>query len=515
MAAPGKLREHVVVVDFGAQYSQLIARRIRERHVYCEILPHDVAAQELAARQPAGIVLSGGPASVYEPGAPRIDSSIFELGIPVLGICYGMQLMAHALGGRVGPGLKREYGKTELEILDQNKLFVGLDSHLIGWMSHGDSVLEPPPGFKVLARTANTGIAAMADREKRLYGVQFHPEVAHTPQGREMLENFLHKACGCTGSWTMKSFIEEATENIKRQVGDGSVVCALSGGVDSACVATLVHRAVGDQLTCIFVNNGLLRKGEPEMVQKTFHDVFKMRLVYVDAEDRFLGRLRGVTDPERKRNIIGEEFVRIFEEEAAKLGKAQFLAQGTIYPDVIESGTGCAARIKTHHNVGGLPDDMKLELVEPLRQLFKDEVRVVCHELGLPDEITWRHPFPGPGLGVRLIGEITKERLDTLREADAIVAEEIKAAGLYRELWQTFAILLTIQSVGVMGDQRTYASPIVLRAVMSEDAMTADWAKLPYDLLERISNRIINEVHGVNRILYDISSKPPSTIEWE
>jgi len=515
MAAFNKFRELVIVVDFGAQYSQLIARRVRECCVYCEILPHDTSAEDLAAREPAGIVLSGGPASVYEPGAPRIDNRIFELGIPMLGICYGMQIMAHALGGRVEPGQKREYGKTELEVLDPNELFHGLDRRLIGWMSHGDSVLETPPGFGVLARTANTDIAAMSDRKKRLYGVQFHPEVVHTPRGREILENFLYKVCGCAGSWTMKSFIEEATENIRRQVGSGSVVCGLSGGVDSACVAALVHRTVGDQLTCILVNNGLLRKGEPEMVQKTFRDVFKMRLVYVDAEDRFLEKLRGVSEPERKRNIIGEEFVRIFEEEAAKLGKAQFLAQGTIYPDVIESGTGCAARIKTHHNVGGLPDDMKLELVEPLRQLFKDEVRVVCHELGLPDDITWRHPFPGPGLAVRLVGEITKERLDMLREADAIVVGEIKAAGLYRELWQTFAILLPVQSVGVMGDQRTYASPVVLRAVTSEDAMTADWARLPYDLLERISNRIINEVHGVNRVLYDISSKPPSTIEWE
>lgn len=515
MAALNKFREHAVVIDFGAQYSQLIARRIRECRVYSEILPHDVTAKEIEARRPAGIVLSGGPASVYEPGAPKMDTRILELGIPILGICYGMQIMAHALGGRVEPGRKREYGKAELEVLNPNELFSGLDRHLVGWMSHGDSVLEPPPGFRILARTANTGVAAMSDRERHLYGVQFHPEVAHTPRGKEILENFLYRACGCSASWTMKSFIEKATESIRQQVGNGSVVCGLSGGVDSACVATLVHRAVGDHLSCIFVNNGLLRKGEPEMVQRTFRDVFKMRLVYVDAQDRFLEKLRGVSDPERKRNIIGEEFVRIFEEEAAKLGKAQFLAQGTIYPDVVESGTGCAARIKTHHNVGGLPEDMKLELVEPLRQLFKDEVRVVCHELGLPDEITWRHPFPGPGLGVRLVGELTKERLDMLREADAIVVEEIKASGLYRELWQTFAILLPVQCVGVMGDQRTYASPVVLRAVTSEDAMTADWARLPYDLLERISNRIINEVHGVNRVLYDVSSKPPSTIEWE
>ena len=509
------LQEHVVVIDFGAQYSQLIARRIRECRVYCEILPHHSSADELAARRPAGIVLSGGPSSVYEPGAPQLDARTFELGIPILGICYGMQLMGRALGGCVEPGTKKEYGKTDLEVVDSNDLFSGLDSRLIAWMSHGDSVTVTPPGFAVIARTANTPIAAMWDRERRLYGVQFHPEVVHTPQGKQILENFLYGACKCRAEWTMKSFIEEATEGITRQVGDGSVVCGLSGGVDSATVAALVHRAVGDQLTCIFVNHGLLRKGEPEMVERAFRDTFKMRLVRVDAEERFLGKLRGVADPEQKRNIIGEEFVRVFEEEAAKLGKVDFLAQGTIYPDVVESGTGSAAKIKTHHNVAGLPDDMKLELVEPLRYLFKDEVRTVCHELGLPDDITWRQPFPGPGLAVRVIGEVTKERLDTLREADAIVLEEIKKADLYRDLWQSFAILLPVRSVGVMGDQRTYAWPVVLRAVTSEDAMTADWARLPYEVLERISSRVINEVRGINRILYDVSSKPPATIEWE
>jgi len=382
-------------------------------------------------------------------------------------------------------------------------------------MSHGDAVQTPPEGFQVLARTGNTGIAAMAHRARRLFGVQFHPEVVHTPEGKQILENFLYRVCGCSGTWTMESFVEEAIENIKRQVGDGQVVCGLSGGVDSATVATLIHRAVGDQLTSIFVNNGLLRKNEPEMVQKTFRDKLGMKLVYVDAEERFLNKLKGVADPEQKRNIIGTEFVRIFEEEAAKLGKVDFLAQGTIYPDVIESGTNVAATIKSHHNVGGLPDDMTLQLVEPLRQLFKDEVRLVCKELGFPDDIAWRQPFPGPGLGVRVIGEVTKERLDILREADAIVVEEIKNAGLYYKVWQSFAILLPVRSVGVMGDQRTYANPIVLRVVNSEDAMTADWAKLPYELLERISNRIINEVKGVNRVLYDISSKPPATIEWE
>lgn len=515
MNEPSKPQEQVIVIDFGAQYSQLIARRIRECNVYCEILPFDTPAEELAARKPAGIVLSGGPSSVYEDGAPHPDPKVFELGIPVLGICYGMQLMGYSLGGKVAPGEKREYGKTELEIIEPGELFQGLDKQIIGWMSHGDSVKIAPPGFISLVRTVNTAIASMADAERKFYGVQFHPEVVHTPLGKQILENFLYRVCGCQGLWTMQSFIEQAVASIRKQVGDGQVVCGLSGGVDSATVAALIHRAIGDQLTCIFVNNGLLRKGEPEMVQKAFRDTFKMKLVYVDAEGRFLKKLSGVTDPERKRAVIGEEFIRIFEEEAAKLGKVDFLAQGTIYPDVIESGTRTAAVIKSHHNVGGLPEDMKLELVEPLRQLFKDEVRVVCKELGLPDEIAWRQPFPGPGLAVRLLGDITKERLDTLRDADAIVLEEIKSAGLYHDLWQAFAVLLPVRSVGVMGDARTYANPIVLRAVTSEDAMTADWAKLPYDVLERISSRIINEVKDVNRVLYDISSKPPATIEWE
>lgn len=508
-------QEQVVVIDFGAQYSQLIARRIRECRVYCEILPHSITAEALAARRPVGIVLSGGPSSVYEGGAPMLDPEIFKLGIPVLGICYGMQLMAHTLGGSVEPGDKREYGKTEIEALGFDDLFHKLDQRLLVWMSHGDSVATPPDGFAVLARTPSTPTAAMGDAERKFYGVQFHPEVVHTPKGKQILENFLYRICGCSGLWTMQSFIEEATESIRKQVGDGHVVCGLSGGVDSSAVAALIHHAIGDQLTCIFVNNGVLRKGEAEMVQKTFGDAFKMRLVYVDAEDRFLQRLSGVSEPEKKRKIIGEEFIRVFEEEAEKLGEVEFLAQGTIYPDVVESGTGAAAVIKSHHNVGGLPEDMNLRLVEPLRQLFKDEVRIVCRELGFPDDITWRHPFPGPGLAVRLIGEITKERLDILREADAIVIEEVKKAGLYRDLWQVFAVLLPVRSVGVMGDQRTYAFPIVLRAVTSEDAMTADWAKLPYEVLESISNRIINEVHGVNRVLYDISSKPPATIEWE
>ncbi|MHB0912844.1 MAG: glutamine-hydrolyzing GMP synthase [Armatimonadota bacterium] len=515
MSKSDLLQEHVVVIDFGAQYSQLIARRIRECNVYCEILPHTTSPEELAKRSPAGIVLSGGPSSVYEPGAPHIDPGVFALGIPVLGICYGMQLMAYLLNGNVGPGDKREYGKTEMQVLDNSNLFSSLGKELIGWMSHGDTVLEAPSGFTTLAQTGSTPVAAMADTERKLYAVQFHPEVAHTPRGKEILQNFLYGACGCSGKWTMQSFIKTATEAIREQVGDGHVVCGLSGGVDSSAVATLIHKAVGEQLTCIFVNNGLLRKGEPEMVEKTFGDAFKMKLICVDAEERFLSRLAGVSDPERKRKIIGEEFVRVFEEEAEKLGPVEFLAQGTIYPDVVESGTGTAAVIKSHHNVGGLPEDMNLKLVEPLRWLFKDEVRMVCRELGIPDEITWRQPFPGPGLAVRVIGEITKERLDTLREADAVVLEEIKRADLYRSLWQAFAVLLPVRSVGVMGDQRTYANPVVLRAVTSEDAMTADWAKLPYDVLERISNRIINEVKGVNRVLYDVSSKPPATIEWE
>lgn len=515
MADSKMTHECVAVIDFGAQYSQLIARRIREAGVYSEIVPHTISAQELMNLRPVGVVLSGGPASVYESGSPKLDSKILSLGIPILGICYGMQLMAHMLGGVVEPRAKREYGKTELEVLDSDDLFCGIESKFIAWMSHRDSVLTLPGNFKITARTRNTPIAAISNRDSRLYGVQFHPEVAHTTRGKQVIENFLYQICKCQGDWTMQSFIQETTDNIREQVGDGAVLCALSGGVDSACTAMLVHRAVKDQLTCIFVNNGLLRKGEPQLVKETFGNQFKMRLVCVDAENRFLERLVGVEDPEVKRNIIGEEFVRIFEQEAAKFNNAKFLAQGTIYPDVVESGIGCAAKIKSHHNVGGLPENMKLDLVEPLRQLFKDEVRLVCKELGLPDEITWRHPFPGPGLAVRVVGNITKERLEILREADLIIQEEIKAAGLYGDLWQVFGVLLPVQSVGVMGDQRTYANPVVLRAVTSNDAMTADWARLPYDVLERISNRIINEVHGVNRVLFDISSKPPATIEWE
>ncbi len=507
--------ELVIILDFGAQYTQLIARRVRECQVYCEILSYDTPSFELATRSPKAIIFSGGPASVYEDGAPRIDKAIYGLNIPILGICYGTQLMAFDLGGKVNPGNNREYGRTELEVIESAGLFKGLDRKLVCWMSHGDSVEKAPPGFIPIARTENTPIAAMAAPEKKLYGVQFHPEVAHTPQGKHILSNFLFDVCGCKGIWTMGSFIEQSVEEIRSRVGNERVICALSGGVDSSAVAMLVHKAIGDQLTCIFVNHGMLRKGEAEMVRSTFEEHFKIKLVYVDAEDRFLNKLKGIEDPEQKRNIIGREFVRVFEEESAKLGNFRFLAQGTIYPDVIESGTKSAAKIKSHHNVAGLPDDIKFDLIEPIRYLFKDEVRVVCKELGLPDEITYRQPFPGPGLGVRVVGEVTKERLQILREADAIVLEEIQRSGLYRELWQSFAILLPVQSVGVMGDQRTYAYPVVIRAVTSDDAMTADWAKLPTEVLERISSRIVNEVKGVNRVLYDISSKPPSTIEWE
>lgn len=508
-------QETIIVIDFGAQYSQLIARRVRECKVYCEIFPNTVKADAIQKVDPIGIILSGGPSSVYEKDSPRIDSSIFQLGIPILGICYGMQLMAYELGGKVNPGDRGEYGKTEIEITNHEHLFKGIESQIVGWMSHADTVCEVPIGFRISAFTQNTPVAAMEDPEHNLYGVQFHPEVIHTPKGKKILENFLYNICKCHGSWTMSSFIQSSVENIRKQVGSGKVICGLSGGVDSAATAALIHKAVGDQLTCIFVNNGLLRKNEPEIVQKTFRDTFHINMVYVDAEERFLTKLKGVTDPELKRKIIGEEFIRVFDDEARKLGKVDFLAQGTIYPDVIESGSGSAETIKSHHNVGGLPKDMKFELVEPLRQLFKDEVRLVCAELGLPDEITWRQPFPGPGLAVRVVGEVSKERLNILREADAIVDEEIKMAGLYREVWQSFAILLPIRSVGVMGDRRTYAHPIILRVVTSEDAMTADWAKLPYEVLERISNRVINEVENINRVLYDISSKPPSTIEWE
>lgn len=512
---PSSVGELVLILDFGGQYTQLIARRVRECSVYCEIVPCKTPVSEIAARSPRAIILSGGPASVYAPGAPRCDEKIFDLGIPILGICYGLQLMAHQLGGRVAPGENREYGRTQIEVLDASDLFAGLEDRLVCWMSHGDLVESPPAGFTATARTASSPVAAMSNRHRKQYGVQFHPEVVHTPFGMNVLRNFLFRECGLGGLWTMSSFVEMATKAIRDEVGSDKVICGVSGGVDSACTAALVHRAVGDQLTCIFVDHGLMRLNEGEKVRRTFEDHFKMRLVYVDAQERFLRRLEGVLDPERKRKIIGEEFVRVFEQEAAKIEGAKYLAQGTLYPDVIESGTENAAVIKSHHNVGGLPEKMNLKVIEPLRYIFKDEVRVVAAELDLPEDMVWRQPFPGPGLAIRIVGEVTKQRLDTLRHADDIVVEEIKRAGLYRELWMGFAILAPIRSVGVMGDQRTYADTIVVRAVTSKDAMTADWARLPYEVLERIGGRITNEVDGINRVVYDVSSKPPATIEWE
>ncbi len=505
----------VLVVDYGAQYAQLIARRVRECKVYSEIVPHDISIEELKAKSPSGLIFSGGPASVYADNAPSANPAFFELGVPILGICYGMQLMAHALGGEVARTGNREYGKTTLAVDNGKGLFRDIPLEQTVWMSHQDAVKIVPLGFTVSAHTDGSLVAAMENPEKKFYGVQFHPEVMHTVYGMEILKNFLYDVCECVPNWTMVSIIEDAVAKIRQQVGDNKVICGLSGGVDSSVAAILVHKAVGDNLTCIFVDHGLLRKGEAEKVEEAFKKHFRINLIHVKAKNRFLEKLKGVTDPERKRKIIGEEFIRVFEEEAAKFHDAKFLVQGTLYPDVIESGTRDAAKIKTHHNVGGLPKDMELELVEPLRALFKDEVRAVGEELGLPDEIVWRHPFPGPGLAVRIIGEITEERLGILRNADAIFEEEIKRAGLYRSIWQSFAVLPAIRSVGVMGDERTYAYPIILRAVTSEDAMTADWARIPYEVLEKISNRIINEVDYVNRVAYDISSKPPATIEWE
>lgn len=508
--------ELILILDFGAQYTQLIARRVRESSVYCEIVPHDTPISLIRSRDPRGIILSGGPSSVYDAAAPAVDEDIYRLGCPVLGICYGHQLMARQLGGRVVPAEKREYGGAELEVVQPDPLFTGLGSRLHCWMSHGDTVLAPPWGFQVLARTSSTPVASMGDPVRRLYGVQFHPEVAHTPFGRELLRRFLVEVCGCRQLWTPESVVEQAVQSIRERVGEAGVVCGVSGGVDSCTVAALVHRAVGDQLSCIFVDHGLLRKGEAEQVIHDFAEAFGIRLITVDARERFLSRLAGVVDPEQKRRIIGEEFVRVFEETADNIPGVRFLAQGTLYPDVIESGTRTAAKIKTHHNVGGLPEDMWLEVIEPLRWLFKDEARLVAQELGLPETIIWRHPFPGPGLAIRVIGEVTAERLETLREADAIFLEELRRAGLYRNIWQAFAALAPgVRSVGVMGDSRTYAHPVILRAVTSEDAMTAQWARLPCELLETVSSRIVNEVPGVNRVVYDISSKPPATIEWE
>ena len=534
----------VLVVDFGAQYAQLIARRVREAHVYSEIVPRSLPIGEMLARRPSAIIFSGGPASVHVDGAPSIDAAIYDAGVPLLGICYGAQLIARDLGGEVAATGRGEYGRTSLSIAQHGALFDDLPDEQVVWMSHSDTITRAPDGFRIAASTPDTPGAAFGAPDRRIYGVQFHPEVAHTERGQEVLEAFLYDVAGCRPTWTNVSIIDQAVAQIRAQVGSARVICGLSGGVDSSVAAALVHKAVGDQLVCVFVDTGLLRMGEAEQVEATFRSQFHVDLVHVKAADRFLGALDGISDPERKRKIIGETFIRVFEEAARDLASPsgrepqasgggaspsgrepqasgggeplpRFLVQGTLYPDIVESGGGDNANIKSHHNVGGLPDDMDFELVEPLRHLFKDEVRAVGEELGLPGEIVWRQPFPGPGLAVRIVGTITPERIDILQRADAIVVEEIKRAGLYREIWQSFAVLPAVRTVGVMGDDRTYAYPIVLRAVTSDDAMTADWARLPYDLLERIASRVINEVQGVNRVAYDITSKPPGTIEWE
>ena len=506
--------EKVIILDFGSQYTQLIARRVREQRVYCEILPFHVAADAIRQVRPRGIILSGGPSSVYDSQAPLPDREVFELGVPILGICYGLQLIGHLLGGSVDGAAKREYGRAEFLIDDRKDLFYELPRTMTVWMSHGDHVTDPPPGFQPIGHTENAAIAAIADRKRKIFGVQFHPEVVHTPEGTRVLGNFLYRICGCTGLWTPEHFVDTSIRRIREQVADGKVICGLSGGVDSAVAAALIHKAVKKQLVPVFIDNGLLRKGEVEEVVSNFAHI-GVRLV--DGSRAFLRDLKGIVDPEKKRRIIGKRFIRIFEKEGKRLGKIDFLAQGTLYPDVIESTStwGPSVTIKTHHNVGGLPNRMQLKLVEPLRELFKDEVRSVGRVLELPDVILRRHPFPGPGLAVRILGEVTESRLAILREADAIFTEALKASGLYDQVWQSLVVLLPVQTVGVMGDERTYEHAAVLRAVTSQDGMTADWAKLPQDLLTRVSNRIINEVRGINRVAYDISSKPPSTIEWE
>ncbi len=516
----GAAREEVVVLDYGGQYSQLIARRIRDCGVFSELLPHHVGLEEVAKRKPRGIVLSGGPASVYASGAPPLERDLLDLGVPVLGICYGMQLLVHELGGRVEQADVGEFGRSDLTVSEPGVLLAGMPKQQTCWMSHRDTVFEAPAGFTALASSTASPVAAVEDRERGIYGIQFHPEVVHTPYGQEILTRFLTEICGCERTWSAASIAEDQIARIRKQVGDGHVVCGLSGGVDSSVAALLVHRAIGDQLTCVFVDHGLMRKDEGEQVISAFRDTFKVPLVAVDAEQRFLEKLKGVTEPEAKRKAIGAEFIRVFEEEASKISEtspARYLVQGTLYSDVIESGGGTgAATIKSHHNVGGLPEDMQFELVEPLRALFKDEVRAVGAELGLPERLVWRQPFPGPGLAIRVVGgEATKERLDVLREADHILQEEIRKAGLYRELWQSFCVLPDVRTVGVQGDERTYGYVVVIRAVTSDDAMTADWARLPYDLLETIASRMINELREVNRVVLDITSKPPGTIEWE